>query len=71
MTSMWFPAGMAGNDDKTVVSLRLAEPVARAFRVEAAARGLRLNQLFEEMFASWRGQADDHAADQERTAPRG
>lgn len=62
---------MAGNDDKTVVSLRLAEPVARAFRVEAAARGLRLNQLFEEMFASWQGQADDRPADQERMAPRG
>lgn len=71
MTSMWFPAGMPGNDDKTVVSLRLAEPVARAFRVEAAARGLRLNQLFEEMFSSWRRQGGAGEPPSEKAARRG
>ena len=62
---------MPGSDDKTVVSLRLAEPVARAFRVEAATRGLRLNQLFEEMFSTWQQQAGTAKNAQTKAARRG
>ena len=62
---------MPNHDGKTVVSLRLAEPVARAFRVEAAARGLRLNQLFEEMFSAWQRQADSIEKTKSKAARRG
>ena len=62
---------MPSPDDKTVVSLRLAEPVARAFRVEAATRGLRLNQLFEEMFSAWQRQGGTAGNPKAKAARRG
>ena len=34
----------------TLISLRLDPDIARAFKIEAAKRDLKLNTLFEEMF---------------------
>ncbi len=40
---------MGVSKDKKVISLRLKPELARAFKMEAASRGLKLNALFEKM----------------------
>lgn len=45
---------MVANTRSTVISLRLQPELARAFKVEAASRGLKLNALFEEMLLAYR-----------------
>ena len=45
---------MATNTQSTVISLRLRPELARDFKVEAASRGLKLNELFEEMLQTYR-----------------
>lgn len=45
---------MPSNTQSTVISLRLRPELARDFKVEAASRGLKLNELFEEMLRVYR-----------------
>ena len=48
---------MGNNKQKQVISLRLAPELARAFKVEAASQGLKLNALFEKMMQVYLGKA--------------
>jgi predicted HicB family RNase H-like nuclease len=43
----------------TLISLRVDPDVARAFKVEAARRDLKLNSLFEEIFRVYKATSSD------------
>lgn len=43
----------------TLISLRVDPDVARAFKVEAARRDLKLNSLFEEIFRAYKATSSD------------
>ena len=48
-------AAEADDKETILVSLRLNPEVARAFKVEAARRGMRLNAFFAEVWRSYEG----------------
>ena len=45
---------MASQDSTRVIGIRLPEKVASEFKTEAAARKVRLNELFQEMWELYR-----------------
>lgn len=47
---------MARNDQSQIVGFRLDAALARTVKAEAGRRGIRLNTLFEELWASYEKQ---------------
>ena len=60
-TSRWLNDSMNSDTPTKVISLRLRPELARAFKMEAAQRGLKLNALFEEMFRTFREKGDSES----------
>ncbi len=52
---------MAARDSTGVIGIRLPEKVAMEFKTEAAARKVRLNELFREMWEHYRKAAIQEA----------
>ncbi len=58
MTSKTRKTAARSSDNTEIVGIRLTPQIANAFKAEAARRGLRVNQLFLEMWHDYRAKPE-------------